>query len=82
MLDADVDALGQNSVLDALVDDNPNGAARHVEDAARLAVVRLVCHTLLLRTCRLRHTNSDTWYGGAARDTRMHTTGVNVSHCS
>lgn len=53
VLNADVDALGEDPVLDPLVHDDANGPAADVEDAASLAVVHLVRHTLLLGTIAL-----------------------------
>lgn len=48
MLDADIDPLRQNPVLDPFVHHNADGAAGHVENATSLAVVCFVGHTLLL----------------------------------
>ena len=47
MLDADVNAFGDNAVSDALVHDNAKSVLRHVEDLAGLAVVELVGHASL-----------------------------------
>jgi len=44
VLDADVDALGEDAATDALVHNDTEGVCRHVEDSARLAVVELVRH--------------------------------------
>ena len=47
VLNTDGDALGQDAALDALVHNDADGVLGHVEDAAGLAVVGLVGHTLL-----------------------------------
>ena len=47
MLDPDRDLLGQDSSLNAFVDDDADGVLGHVEHATRLAVVGLVRHALL-----------------------------------
>ena len=47
MFNTDRDPLRQNLALDTLVDNDTDGALGHVEDAASLAVVGLVGHTLL-----------------------------------
>ena len=47
MLDPDRDLLGQDSSLDAFIDDDADGVLGHVEHATRLAVVGLVRHALL-----------------------------------
>ena len=47
VLNAHRDTLGQNLALDALVDDHADSVLGHVKDAASLAVVGLVRHTLL-----------------------------------
>ena len=59
VVDADVDALGNDPVLDALVGDDADGAAGHVEHAASLPVVSLVGHTLLLVTRTLHSASGD-----------------------
>ena len=47
MLDSDVDALGDDSVSDLLVDDNSNGAGVDVEDGSSAAVIVFVRHALV-----------------------------------
>ena len=47
VLQADVDALGEDLAADALVDHNTNGALGHVEHTPSLAVIGLVGHALL-----------------------------------
>ena len=47
VLQADVDALGEDLAAHALVDHHTHGALGHVEHAAGLAVVGLVGHALL-----------------------------------
>ncbi len=47
VLNADVDALGDNADTNALVHDDTDGVLGHVEDSAGLAVVELVGHTSL-----------------------------------
>lgn len=60
VLNTDVDALGDDAVLDALVHDHSQGMGGHVEDAASLSVVRLVGHALLDGTVSLNvHDVSD-----------------------
>lgn len=54
MFDSDGDPLGKDSALDALVHDDTDGVLGHIEDAASLAVVRLVGHTLLEGAVTLR----------------------------
>lgn len=53
MLDADVDAFGEDLSADAFVDDNPDGVLRNVENATSLSVIALVRHTLLHGTISL-----------------------------
>ena len=53
VLNPDGDPLGQDPALDSLVDDDTNGVLGDVEDAASLAVVGLVWHTLLEGTVAL-----------------------------
>ena len=50
VFDADVDALGQDAGVDALVNDDSDGVLGHIEDATSLAVVELVRKTGLHRT--------------------------------
>lgn len=47
VLQADVDALGEDLAADALVDHNTNGTLGHVEHTPSLAVIGLVWHALL-----------------------------------
>ena len=53
MLNTDVDLLLHVAGLDALVDKDTDSTLGHVEDAASLAVVRLVRHTELVSTVAL-----------------------------
>lgn len=50
VLDANVDALGEDAATNALVDDDTEGVLGHVEDFAGLAVVELVGHASVDRT--------------------------------
>ena len=47
MLDADMDAFRDDSRVDALVHDDTNGLACHVEHSSGLAVVEFVRHTTM-----------------------------------
>jgi len=47
VLNADVDALGDDAALDTLVDNDANGMLGHVEDTSGLSMVDFVWHTLL-----------------------------------
>ena len=47
VLNTDVEPLGDNAGVNTLVDDNTDGVAVHIEDAAGLSVVELVGHTSL-----------------------------------
>ena len=47
MLDADMDAFRDDSRVDALVHDDTNGLAGHVEHSSGLAVVEFVRHTTM-----------------------------------
>ena len=53
VLNTDVDLLLHVAGLDALVDKDTDSTLGHVEDAASLAVVRLVRHTELVSTVAL-----------------------------
>jgi len=50
MFDSDVNALGDDAVSNAFVDDNTNGSRVDVKDTASLSVIELVRHTGLLGT--------------------------------
>ena len=49
VLNADVNALGNDAVADAFVDSDTDGPLVHVENATSLSVVELVRHAHLLR---------------------------------
>ncbi len=50
VLNADVDALGDDASVNSLVDDDTEGVLGHVENLASLSVVELVGHTALVAT--------------------------------
>lgn len=57
MLDADVDLLLNDASVDALVEQNTDGAGSHVPDHSSLSVVVLVGHTLVNLTAGLHIDN-------------------------